>query len=166
MCVCLSTYYYILSIKLLTYVLHTRYSMFHFILRFSSEIRERNKQIHSDWKKNVSRLVSFVASAGDQKLKTEYQISLFWSCYLMFHSILQFSSETRERNKQIHSDWKQKCLSSCFFCRISRGLKTKYQIRCSILSFDFHQKHVKEINKFIQIEKNVSNVSFVASAGD
>jgi hypothetical protein len=41
-------------------------------------------------------------------------------------------------------------------------------IRCSILSFDFHQKHVKEINKFIQIEnKNVSHlVYFVASAGN
>ena len=64
--VCLTVYQLLLHTKyqLLTYVLHTRYSMFHFILRFSSETRERNKQIHSDWKqKCLSSYVSFVSSA-------------------------------------------------------------------------------------------------------
>ena len=131
---CLSVYLllHILSIKLLTYVLHTRYSM-------------------------------------------------------LFHFILRFSSETRERNKQIHSDWKQKCVLSCFFRCISQGLKTKYQISlfgpfcCNqifpynalfdvpfYLSIFIRNTWKKYLNKFIQIEnKNVSHlVSFVASARD
>ena len=111
--VCLTVYVLLLHTKyqLLTYVLHTRYSMFHFILRFSSETRERNKQIHSDWKQKC--LSSCLFRCISRELKTKYQISLFWYLLLqfsnwMFHFLLRFSSETRERNKQIHSDWKQK----------------------------------------------------------
>ena len=92
-------------------------------------------------------------------LKTKYQISLFW--FWLFHSLLRFSSETRERNKQINSDWKKRFLILCFFRCISQWLKIKYQISVMILVVpfspsNFHQKHVKEINKFIQIEKKVS----------
>ena len=63
-------------------------------------------------------------------LHTKYQLLTYVYIHVIRCSIflLRFSSETRERNKQIHSDWKQKCLSSCFFRCISRGLKTKYQI--------------------------------------